>query len=276
MKFAFVVHKAKAQKIGQAFLLGCKRRNFDCRLVQPGDSIRTDETGIFYGVVPETWNMWQHCLADRRAVYLDNGWSARRDNPTLRWAWNGVQAPFDRLPRDVERRKALFPVIAHRPQAASVRDRALVCLQTPNYFTNVRVGYSQTTWLRVVGKMLKDLGYTVTVRDKPNKRNPEAVPLQQQLQEHGIVVSLNSAVNVAALCQGVSAYHTVQSGLGPLCEFPIKKPHEAKEYSYKGVAGVLNCLAFAETTYEDLRTGDTARRLIAIPEQDRVGINYDQ
>lgn len=274
--FAFVVHKPKAAQIADAFGRGARRLSYQFRTVEPGEPTRPDEITIFYGVVPQTWAQWVACKADKRALYFDNGWTAHPGNQALRWAWNGVQAPFDRLPRDVAARKIMFPEFSPLPVNASNRDKALLCLQSPAFYTNVRLSYSQTTWIRVVGKMLKDLGYTVVVRHKPSKKNKFSVPpLGPQIERHGIVVSLNSAVAIEAIARGVPAYHTVPTGLGPLTELPIKKPHEEHTYSREAVMGVWNSLAYAETTYPELRSGRTLEKIMAIPSTDRVGINYD-
>jgi hypothetical protein len=269
-RFVFHTHKPKAQALAEAFAKGCASRGYDC-VVTSSPTPLPDRIALFYGVVPETYAAYRFYLLEGRAIYLDNGWLSTPERPTFRFCWNGVQ-PFL---RDLEpvRRYEYFPSLPYLLRIPQ-RDLALLILQSRDYFTNLRLGYSRDVWERATTRLLTAKGYRVETREKPTKKDPEAETFFDQMARAGIVVSLNSAATVKALRYGIPAYCTLDCTLSPYA--PVKLPDVGKAAppTRADVHDMMKRLARYELTKADLAKGDAIDRFLAVKAEHRRGYTY--
>lgn len=270
-RFAFHAHKPKARALGEWFVEGCRKRGYDAVLAE-GPMPYPGRIGVFYGVVPETYGAFLHYRADGRAVYLDNGWLSTPEAPTFRFAWNGVQS-FLRNMRPVARLEGFAPLPEidrrHRQD-----DLALLILQSPDYFTNLRLGISRDRWQSVITRLLTDRGFRVETREKPTKRSPEADTFFDQMARAGIVVSLNSAATVKALRYGIPAYCTLDCTLSPYAPVRLPKRGHAAAPSRAEVAALCRSLAAYELTKSQLTSGGAVDRILGVSQPERSGYWY--
>lgn len=269
-KFIFYVHKPKASMIADWFLQGCVKQGIDC-LVTEKMTPKPDRIGIFYGVVPQSYTAFRMHMAEKKAIYLDNGWTSSPERPTLRFTWNGVQSFL----RDLEpwQNAPHIPALPHlvrKPQ----RDLALLVLQSKDYFSNMQLPYSRDVWERATTKLLTLKGYRVEVREKPTFKHTKEDSFFDQMGRAGIVVSLNSAATVKALRYGVPAYCTLDCTLSPYA--PVKLPAMglAAPPNPKEVADLCDRLSRHELTKTHMITGDAITRLMAVPPPKRIGYFY--
>ena len=186
-RFVFYVHKPKARKLAGLFTLGAKKAGYEC-IISDANRIFPSHLGVFYGVVPDTYKTFEAYLVRGQAIYLDNGWLSSPEEPTLRFSWNGAQPFAYDIPPF---RKSLAPpldTIVRNPK----QNLALLVMQTPDYFKNLRLPYSRDRWKANTVAMLEGKGYKVEIRDKPRKGGPKQPSLNDQLarkvesQEHQI------------------------------------------------------------------------------------------
>jgi len=269
-RFVFHTHKPKARAIAQFFQEGCKTLGYDCIVTDDPQPIR-DRIGVFYGVVPETYPAFMFYRAERRAVYLDNGWLSTRERPTLRFAWNGVQSFLrDMVPLKNGTPIAPLPEIRYRPQ----KDLALLILQSRAYYDNLGLGYSRDVWERATTRLLTSKGYRVETREKPQKRDGQTENFFNQIARAGIVVSLNSAACVKALRYGIPAYCTLDCTLSPYA--PVKLPNVgmAAPPPREDVDDMLRRMDRYEHTKNDFTTGKMVNNLLSVSQEKRRGIWY--
>jgi len=269
-RFVFHTHKPKAEAIAQFFKEGCTALGYDCIVTDSNQPVK-DRVGVFYGVIPSTYAAFQFYKAERRAVYLDNGWLSTRELPTLRYTWNGVQSFL----RDMEpvRGKLYFPdlpEIDRKPQ----NDLALLILQSRAYFDNLSLGYSRDVWERATTRLLTMKGYRVETREKPQKRGPQTEDFFEQIARAGIVVSLNSASCIKALRYGIPAYCTLDCTLSPYA--PVKLPNVgmAAPPPPEDVMDLMRRVAQYEKTKKDFTSGRIIESLLAVPQEKRRGMWY--
>lgn len=271
-KFVFHTHKPKADMIAEAFQAGCRRLSYDCMICKD-TTPRPGRVGIFYGVVPETFAAFSFYKADKRAIYLDNGWLWTPEINTLRFSWNSVQ-PFLRDMPIKDRWTKFFgplPKIERRP----VPGQALLVLQSRQYFDNLRLGFSRDVWERSVTRLLHGKGYAVTSREKPKKKG-EGVSLFEQLETAEIVVALNSAVIVKALRYGIPAFSMIDSTPSPLAPMRIPDPGRAAPPDPSAVARMCAQMASYELNMEELRSSHGVERILSVKPEKRRGLWYSK
>lgn len=271
-KFAFHVHKPKAMALAKAFANGCRVQGYDCLIIPEKHTPRPDRIGIFYGVVPETYAAFSFYRAEGRAIYLDNGWLSTPELPTFRFSWNSAQ-PFlrdmpvsdewDSVPKHL-------PVICHEPKP----NRAMLVLQSRQYFENMRLGYTRDQWQRVVTKILAEKGYAVHAREKPTKKEPEAETFFDHLSRAEILVSLNSASTVKALRYGIPAFCLLDCTPSPLAPISIPQAGRAAPPDPEQVDEMCARMWSYEVTREQLGNGKAIDRLLSVPNDKRKGYWY--
>lgn len=267
--FVFYVHKPKAQMLATLFARGCRTQGYDC-LITDTAGPHPDRIGVFYGVTSQTYAAFRYHMADGHAIYLDNGWLSTPEEPTYRFAWNGVQ-PFLRDLSAVQK-IALpdLPNLARRPQF----DLAMLILQSPEYYDNLKLGYTRQVWQRATTRLLESKGYRIETREKPHKKGYETDNFFDQMARAGIVVSLNSAATVKALRYGIPAYCTLDCTLSPFA--PVKLPDVGKAAppTKQDVTDLCKRLAHYELTKESLNSGDAANRFLEVRAPQRKGYWY--
>lgn len=269
-RFAFHVHKPKAQMVADLFAKGCRNRGYTCLITNEGHPV-PDHVGVFYGVVPGTYAAWRFYVGEGRALYFDNGWLSTPERPTFRFCWNGVQ-PFlqDIAPVKQAGHYPDLPPLDYKPQ----RDLALLILQSRDYFLNLRLGYTRDVWERATTRLLTAKGYRVETREKPTKKDPEAETFFDQMARAGIVVSLNSAATVKALRYGIPAYCTLDCTLSPYA--PVKLPAVgfAAPPTKGDVDDLMKRLARYELSKPYLASGDALNSIIEVRPEHRRGYVY--
>jgi len=273
-RFVFVTHKKKGERIADLFKFGAHLRHHDCRVIEGGGEIHKDEIGVFYGVVSETRRLYEECLARNKALYIDNGWLSTLEERTLRWAWNGVQANSSTLPPKPGRLGRFhWPKYQNRAEANG-KPSALLCMQSPGYFEHMDLTFSFMQWRSHMIHLLRSLGYSVTVRLKPQTKDRQTSNILDQLKQHTIAVSLNSAISAVAITNGIPAFCTLPSTLSDACPRVIQKPKNLKYPTYALIAPVLARAAYADFTYAELQNGTMIDMVMALKPKDRKGFYY--
>lgn len=270
-KFVIYANKPKAKRIAEWLRLGCQRKGYDLTIVQVGTAPRPGTIGVFYGVVPETYAAFAYYKAEGRALYLDNGWLSTPELPTLRFAWNGVQPHLAHMP--------IAETMAHFPALPDIKrkpipDQALLILQSPYYFENLRLPYTRDGWQRAITHVLNSKGYDVVTREKPATKTDRGPSFFDQIATAGIVVSLNSAACVKALRYGIPAYCTLDCTLSPMAPVKIPDAGRAAIPNYDAVDTFCKRLSSYEMTTEELHTGAAVERFLLVPKQHRTGYWY--
>lgn len=273
-KFAFHVHKPKAEKLARQMREAARKAGYKFMIANEHRPV-PNHIGIFYGVVPETYAAFQFYKAEGRAVYLDNGWLSTPEATTFRFTWNSVQ-PFLQdmpvAPKNSLNRFAPLPALKRQPE----RDTALLVMQSRQYFENLRLGYSRATWGRATTKLLEMKGYRVTVREKPNKKDPEAVTFFDQIAQAGIVVSLNSASCLKTLRYGIPSYCMLDCTLSPLAPMRLPDMGKAGAPSRPDVDDLCRRLASYEIDRRDMSEATVFDRLLSVPKPLRRGYWYSR
>lgn len=271
-KFIFHTTKPKSVSLAHLFAAGCKNVGIDC--VVTHDAVpRPDRIGVFYGVVPSTYAAFQFYRAEGRAIYLDNGWLSQPHLPTFRFSWNSAQ-PFVRditepMPGWAKKHGDL-PTIDYRQMPG----RALVVLQTPQYFEFMRLGINRDLWQKRIANRLIDFGYVVEFREKPSKKNPEDESLFDCMARAEIVVSLNSASCLKSLRYGIPSYCTLDCSLSPVAPTAFPVQGKAAPPDPYAVEDLCSRLARYELTKDQLRHGYAARIMLRVPKERRRGYWY--
>lgn len=276
MNFVVYVHKPKARAIATSLAIGAAQRGYRLRISEVGGVPRPDEIAIFYGVVPDTWKAFALARAEGRAVYLDNGFLNSDNCRTLRFAWNGVQAAPEALRAAPERALYLgaYAPVPDRKMPPEARGTALLCLQSPQYFDNVRAPHTWAGFARSAEHMLMALGYRVVIRPKPRK-NEKVLPLYRWFNMAGIVVSANSSASVRAVSVGVPGFCLLPSTMSPLCPQTVPEVGTAHVPAREDVQAFIDRLASQEVTYPELETGAALDLIMGVADDNRKGISYD-
>ena len=270
-QLAFYTHKPKSLRLAEDMQLGCTKANYDFKIMKAGSTPLPNTVGLFYGVVPETYATFRYYMAEGRAVYLDNGWFSTQGKPTFRFSWNSVQPHLqDLTPLANINAFPDLPPIERWPQT----NRALLILQSPQYFENLRLPYTRDQWQRSVTKVLKMKGYTVETREKPRNKNQGGPSFFEQIARAGIVVSLNSAACVKAIRYGIPAFCTLDCTMSPYAPVKLPQVGMAAPPSKQEAQHFLRRLASYEITREEMRAGQAINSILKINNQKRRGYWY--
>jgi len=271
MRIVFHTQKPKARKLAETFRRGCLARGLDFRSTD-GTNPQNVDMGIFYGITRETYPTFRYYMAQGRALYLDNGWLSTPDKPTFRFSWNSVQPFLMDLPPETYRADSMgrLPPINHEPAPAS----ALLILQSRQYFDFLRLPYDRDTWQGATTRLLNRLGYTVSPREKPTKRAPASATLFESIERAEIVVSLNSAACLKALCYGVPAFCTLDCSLTPLAPVKIPRAGRAAPPNMEAVRDMRARLASQEITPGEMQSGAALDRILGVKPGYRRGYFY--
>jgi len=267
----FYVNKPKARRLATTLFNGARRMGYRL-IITETMAPRPNSIGIFYGVVPETFSCFQFYRAEGKAIYLDNGWLSTRETPTFRFSWNSVQAFLSDMTPDVnwKHKVSELPVVVPNPIPA----RALLILQSAQYFDFMRLGYTRGQWERVTTKILQDKGYTVERREKPTSKGQTGPNFFDQMARAGIVVSLNSAATVKALRYGIPAFCMLDCTPSPLA--PVRLPQAGKAAPPDPAAVATMCarLMDYEITLEQLDNGAAIESIMGVQPEHRRGYVY--
>lgn len=272
--FAFHVTKKKGRILAALLADGMERRGVPYRILEQGQQPTDKETLILYGVMPSNYDRFLKAARARRAIYLDNGWLSRPETPTYRFSWNSVQPFLSHLLKAPARLKALnypAPIERVRPPNGST---ALVCLQSPDYFHNLRLPFGRDEWLGFVQRNLTDKGYTVAVREKPRLPFPGRFGLEEQIDDAALVLSLNSATSLRAMERGVPAVCTAECTLTPIAPNEVRSPGQMHAPYRDHMAGVLERLASTEFTTDEMQSGAALDLILSVTPDRRRGIWY--
>ena len=269
--FIFYVNKPKAERLAEAMAAGVRNAGFKASLTT-SMTPRPNSIGVFYGVVPETYAAFLFYKADGRAIYLDNGWLSTPSKPTFRFSWNSVQSFLQDMP-PVRKWGTLTDKLPPL-RGATVDRRALLILQSRQYFDYLRLGYTRDQWERVTTKILQDKGYDVDRREKPNKRERGAVTFFDQIASASVVVSLNSAATVKALRYGIPAFCMLDCTPSPLAPVKVPECGRAAPPDPKAVDDMCARLMAYEISLDQMKSGEAVDRIMAVPNHQRRGYWY--